>query len=445
MRYYNIVVSAGTGTPGAGGGPGRSPSGPGGGTSVNPQSVTHQTTMLRGHQRSNIIRGRNVVSASPFAFVPTPAANSSLSDNLAIKQNPTPAEIAALTGKAVPASVLGGSVPPWTSVFNGQNDPGALDIEFDITVVDGGVKQGWLKIYGITQQQISQASNFNNNNIAIYAGFTNGLPLADVETPKQGCIANGVIWPCWGNWIGNELSIEFNIKAGKDGIGGPTDQRNIIHNMPSGTPLSSAITQALTHAFPGKSINVNISPNIILNYPDQGFYQSVDQYENYVKSLSHNILGTPDTTGYQGVTMTAFADMINVTDGTVGGSSVQLAYVDLIGQPSWSPLGGGVMQVKTALRGDIFTKTANGNVSITLPFGSLLAQTPSGQAALLGSYFAHGDILTFQGPWIVKSVRHVGKFRQPTGESWVTIIDAFPGGVGGTTFVPFGQGGIGHA
>jgi hypothetical protein len=423
MRYYSIVVSAGSG---AGGGPGRSPSGPaGGGVSVNPQSITRRPSVSR----------HNVKKFGPTTFASTSTtADSSLSDNLSIKQNPTAADIAALTGKAVPSSISAVSGAPifgaqWTSVFNGRNDPGALDIEFDITVVNGGLTQGWLKIYGITPIQISQSSNFNLCNIAIYAGFTNGLPLADLETPKQGCIANGVIWPCWGNWIGNELSIEFNIKFGGDGVGGPTDQRNIIHNMPSGTPLGDAIKQALTHAFPGMSVNVNISPNLVLGYPDKGFYQSIDQYQNFFKSLSHNILGTPDTTGYHGVTATPFGNAINVVDGTVGGPNIKIAYADLIGQPSWSPLGGGIMQVKTALRGDIFSASPDGSVSITLP-PDLLIQTPSGVASLGAGAILnqHGNILNFHGSWIVKSVRHVGKFRQPTGESWVTIIDAFPGG-----------------
>jgi hypothetical protein len=336
-----------------------------------------------------------------------------------------------LTTPAISGASIAGA---WLcSVVNGHNDPGALDIEFDVEISAGGASTGSLKIYGIPQNIISQAVNFTNLGVRLYGGFTNGLPLANDQVIHQGLIANGLIYPAFGNWIGNELSLEFIIKPGDvSGSGGPTDVKNIIHNMPQGTPLSSAIQTALSTAFPNSSFIVNISNALTLNYPDQGFYQSIEQYQNYFKSLSHSILGTPTTTGYQGAQIfpTGYGQYV-VTDFTNPGNTIPIQFEDLVGQPTWIDVN--TIQVKTVLRGDINSAWASGNnVSITLP--NPLLVTTLGQGALTYSVaglnnnnsntFEHGNVLLFNGSWLVNKVRHVGKFRQPTGESWVTIINA---------------------
>jgi hypothetical protein len=443
MRYYSIIISQGTsglGVPsGAAGG--------GGSATADQQSLAYSNRRISPTLSPFTKQRKSLRKANPFAFVSTSAANppdvltarTATAADLAQFTNivPVPSSIAPIAG----AGIAGAQ---WTSVVYNENDPGALDIELDITQLPGGaIYQGWLKVYGIDPIVISQSTNFNYCNIQIYAGFTDGLPLATYEAKNQGCIADGVIFPCWGNWIGNELSIEFNILNSRNGLGGPRDQRNIIHNMPAGTTLGDAIKKALSNAYPDKSINVNISNNLVLGYDDKGFYQSLPQYQNYYKSLSHNILGTPETTGYLGVTASPFGDQINITDGSIVGNHIKLAYADLIGQPTWSPTGNQVIQVKTALRGDIFTATSAGNVTIELP-PNLLVQTPSSSAGITVSSVPglnqHGNVLNFHGNFVVLQIRHVGKFRQPTGESWVTIIDA-----AAHITAPLGQGGIGGA
>lgn len=348
-----------------------------------------------------------------------------------------------VTLPAIPGAPMPGA--QFTSVVDNQNDPGALDIEFDITCSPNGhLLSGWLKIWGIPQNIISQATNLNKNRIQIYAGFTNGLPIANFEMIHQGLIADGMILPCFGNWIGNELSLEFVINAGIGGPGGPTDPKNIIHNMPQGTTLGSAISSALTTAFPNYSISVNISDSLVLGNPDQGFHQSLEQYQNYVKNLSHSILGTPDTTGYQGVTMSSMGNNIYVTDGTKDGNNIPIQYIDLVGQPTWSPQGNNVLQIKTLLRADITPAGPGGNVTITLPPNLLLSTPRSAASMFLGGQilqYQPGDVLLFQGKWTVINVRHVGRFRQPTGESWVTIIDAvapFSSAIGTSTWTSSG-------
>jgi hypothetical protein len=328
----------------------------------------------------------------------------------------------------------------WSSIFNGVNDPGALDIDFDITV-NAGVSTGSLVIKGITQNLISQSTVFTGQRVQLYAGFTEGLPLANDQVIHQGLICDGQIYPAFGNWTGTDLSLTFIITVGNfSGIGGPTNPKNIIHNMPQGSQLSSAIQNALSTAFPNSQFKIDISNALTLNAPDQGYHQGLQQYMNYVKQLSHSILGTPDTTGYQGVQSfpTGYGKYL-ITDFTGPGTSIAIQFEDLIGQPTW--IDQFTIQVKTVLRADINAAMANGPVSITLPYQLLMTTQAAGAFSLsvagLGSNisntYEHGNVLLFNGTWIVNKIRHVGHYRQPSGESWVTIIEAssssFAGGL----------------
>jgi hypothetical protein len=327
----------------------------------------------------------------------------------------------------------------WTSIFNGINDPEALDVELDIEISPPGqVAAGSVKVYGIPYTLISQAFNFNDNPISVSVGFTNGLPLANDQVPHQGNIVNGTVWVTLGNWIANELSIEFIITPGGN-VGGATSPKNIVHNMPVGTPLSQAIQNALTTAFPGFMVNVNINPVLVLTEPDQGFYQGLEQYQNYVKTLSESILGNATTTGYHGVTIDrSRANQINVYDGSIVGSTVVLAYEDLVGQPTW--VGRNEIQIKTVMRGDISVGGAGGVTNVQLPANTLVTTNSSSFYKMFmtdGPLNAQqGNILNFQGTFMIKKIRHVGRFRQPTGEAWVTIINA------ATDFTPGGEGGF---
>src|ERR1039457_22037 len=69
------------------------------------------------------------------------------------------------------------------------NNPGALNIEFDIPVVGYALPQGnsWIRISGVGLRTIGQASNLNADyasgqlpaNFVLSAGMIKGLPLAN--------------------------------------------------------------------------------------------------------------------------------------------------------------------------------------------------------------------------------------------------------------------------
>jgi hypothetical protein len=350
---------------------------------------------------------------------------------------------------STPMTSTGGAVSTtWTSVYGGVNDPGALDIEFQIELGNGIASDpntAQVTIFGIPLQLISQSNNFSGRHLKMFAGYTNGLPLANDQVPHQGLILEGTIFPCYGNWVMNNLSITFVVTPGGSsgsGTGGPTDPKNVIHNMPKGTKLSDAIHQALSTAFPSMSLDINISDKLVLPYSDWGFHQSITQYAYYVKALSHSILGTP-TQGYQGVSIAMNNTKTSVKDGTVKGGVISLAYEDIVGQPTW--LKDNTIQVTTLLRGDIDPLASGGQQQIKIP-PSLVTMNES-QAMMSipggsGTPGLNGNYLTFQGTWDVTVVRHIGHFRDPSWNSWVTIIEAVQsgqtgsGGGGGDTPAP---------
>lgn len=328
----------------------------------------------------------------------------------------------------------------WTSVVNGQNDPGALDIEFDISLVigDSGASNGsHIKIWGIPFNMITQSSKFIGCRLQMWAGFTEGLPLANLQVPNQGLILDGNIWPALGNWVLNDLSLEFFVVAGdKGGVGGPTNPKNIVHNVPANQPFSQGIQTALQTAFPNSTVTVAISDKIKLAYPDYGFYQSIEQYANYLKALSHDLLGTPQTTGYQGIRIYSHGDKITAKDNAnPSGSPIVLKYEDFVGQPTWIDYN--KISIKTLLRGDINPVNSN-PVQIKLPANTLFS-VGGAKGAFSTQDPTSGDpsptnnnILAFQGTWIVQSVRHIGRFRSPSMDSWVTVIEAVTNVDGGS-------------
>jgi hypothetical protein len=345
--------------------------------------------------------------------------------------------LAGLSDTAIPTLVSSNPYgAQWISVVNGQNDPGALDVDFDITVTSGA-PVGSLTIKGITPGDISQVTYLTGARIQVFAGFTEGLPLANMQVPHQGLICDGQIYPAFGNWTGNDLSLTFIIKPGnQSGIGGPTDPKNIVHNLQKNMPLSSALQSALSAAFPNSQFLINIKQSLVLNEPDQGFYQGMEQYMNYIKQLSHSIAGTPSTTGYQGVQAfpVGYGKYV-ITDFSDPGVPIQLLFEDLIGQPVW--IGVDTIQIKTALRADInAAMSAGSNVNVILPASNsvpLLVGIQPGAALGLNTpgwtnFYEHGNQLLFSGSWLVNSIRHVGHYRQHTGTDWVSIIEATSSG-----------------
>jgi hypothetical protein len=186
---------------------------------------------------------------------------------------------------------------------------------------------------------------------------------------------------------------------------------NVIHNLMPNMPLSGAIQETLSKAFPQAGLNLNIAGGMQLGYQDAGMYQTIEQYSKYINQLSHSILGN---TNYMGVQMSAYNNVINVWDGTVPLSTSTIEWWDLIGQPTW--IEPGVVHIKVVLRGDVHA----GSV-VQLP-PTLMTVTPGALAPGLPDQKKN---LSFAGNFTVTKLYHVGDFRNPDGANWSTMIEAF--------------------
>jgi hypothetical protein len=202
--------------------------------------------------------------------------------------------------------------PTFTSFPNGMNDPGALQIEMDIPVAafDSPAFSGAaIKIYGIPLSMISQANNLRFKNVKVFGGFQKGLPLAN---PAQaGLLVQGYIFQPFGNWIGTEQSLVLVILAGAAPANTSAPATPLVFFGPKGTTMASAITKALTAAYPNMTANVNISPNLTFLSDEAHVASSIEEFSRYVRRTSRGIIKSPT---YPGVSIVPSGATFNVFD-----------------------------------------------------------------------------------------------------------------------------------
>jgi hypothetical protein len=199
----------------------------------------------------------------------------------------------------------------------------------------------------------------------------------------------------------------------------PQTPLNLILNWQPGTTLGTAIQNTLSTALPGWSSVVNIASSIInaKTAPIAGFFQNLTQFATFLQQRSIDAIAANPYGGvnnYRGVQLVVNGSTVNVFDGmgsTPAPAAKQIAFNDLVGQPTWqSAL---VVQVTCVLRGDL----AIGQI-ITLPPSQVSIQSGQGFAPS-----AVRDTSIFQGSFRITGLRHVGNYKQPHGEAWVTTID----------------------
>lgn len=317
---------------------------------------------------------------------------------------------------------LGGA--SYTSFVNGQTLPGAWQVELDIPVIDAATSQGfsYARVWGISIQEVTQANNLIGKNISIYGGMQKGLPLANPA--QSGLLVSGNIFQCFGNWQGPVMTLDFVISPGPatssnaGGVGTLKNPRNISLNWQGGQPLGPALQSALQTAFPGFTVNMNISASIVRPAGDtpSGFFSTLEQVAQAVRAMS---LAAVKTAGYAGVSIVPNGTTINVFDGTNNtGNPIAIQFQDLIGQPTWieSPN----ISFKTVMRADLSV-----GQGVTLP-QAVITNTQEAQSSLVNQR------ATFQGGFSVVSLRHVGDYRAASADAWVSVIEAAPNNVVGT-------------
>jgi hypothetical protein len=331
-------------------------------------------------------------------------------------------------GQAVNRS--NGSTISWTTHPNGVNappDPGALMCEFDLPVADFAAPMGeangcYVRLYGISITDINQAQDLVNKNIAIYGGMGKGLPLA--KPAQSGLLLQGRINQSFGNWQGRAMTLDLIITT-LTPTAGTAAAQPIVMSWKANQPLATAIRNTMQTAFPNYTLDIKISDRLVLANDEPGYWATMPQFAAWVQVISRKIInldppqpgpwGTAaDINGkYPGVSIVLNGKVLTVTDGSTASSPRELAYEDLIGQPTW--IASFSIQVQTVLRADLQV----GNF-IRLPPGPTIVTAQS-----MDSYTKLRNGLIFKGDFQIKALRHIGNSRDPSGSNWVTVIEAF--------------------
>lgn len=317
----------------------------------------------------------------------------------------------------------------YTSYVNGQTLPGAWQVGLDIPVTDAATPMGgaYVQVSGVSLAEVGQAANLVNKKIKVYGGMQKGFPLAN---PRQaGLLVQGYIFQAWGNWIGTDQTLEMIIQPGdppatsaqggvkpSGGTGSYDRPINLVLNWKQGQTLGTAIETTLKTAFPGFTVSVAASDKLVRPADEVAIFQTLTQLGQWAKQMSLSIIKEEN---YAGLKLAMVGPQISVFDGTQSSDAVrQIEFTDLIGQPTWIEAPN--IQVKCVMRADI--KVGG---KIKLPQTSVI-NTAQALSSLLPN-----QRLTFQGEFLVVSVRHLGSFRQADAASWVTIINAAPTQIGG--------------
>lgn len=296
---------------------------------------------------------------------------------------------------------------------DGSNDASALKVEFDIPEYAYGIPAGGahIKVSGVNFSDIQQASDFATSNstpgnprganITFMGGMGKGLPLAN---PAQaGLLLAGQVQQCWGNWQGRETSLEL-VSFAK-----PFTRRqpaNLSFNWQKGQALQDAVTATLTTGYPGAVISGGLTSTLVNTEDQPGFYQTLEQFSSYVLAASQAIIKTD---GYIGAQIHATPAGFELFDGSTLKPPKAISFLDLIGQPTWLDVA--TLQVRLVLRADLSVSDL-----IKLPAGTNAVNTQN-------NYAQNRNRGAFQGTFMVKNIRHLGDSRQPSADSWVTVIE----------------------
>lgn len=323
--------------------------------------------------------------------------------------------------QSAPGRAPGGDAPSnnagatWTNNVNGTADLGAQQIEFDVHAYGFGtpVSPAFLRIWGPSKEQISQASDFNGAHLELSVGMQKGLPLASAAVAQAGIILSGQIFQAYGNWQGINQTLDFVVLV--DGGATQAEPGKLSFTWKKGDKLEEVVQTVLQAAYPKVKLDINISPNLVLAQDEQGVYQTIEQFASYVKGVSLDILGASGTATYQGVEIVLSNDVMRVFDGTASsdGAPTPITVQDLIGQPTW--LSANSIQFSTVVRSDM----SIGSQVTFPPIASATAVTTQQSGSNVRSKNA------FTGTWIISYIRHVGNSRAPDAQSWISTFQAY--------------------
>lgn len=304
-------------------------------------------------------------------------------------------------------------VKSWSSLDSfGKTNPGALNVELDIPLTPSNTPNGNVnvRIWGIPIKDIS--TDWGSLYFQMKAGMAKGLPLANPN--QRGLILKGKVYQSFGNWQGVNMSLDFIIQPETGGW--ESDQKNWVLDWKKGTTLKEALdtsfNTALGKTIPSLNMDFSLSPNLVATKDEALYCSTLTQFSQQVKDLSKSV---NKSANFNGVVIAKNGDTFKVSDFSATGTDAKiLEFQDFIGQPTWiDPI---TISVKLVMRHDITMLDVVKLPDVQEKFGKVSAK----------SYEFIRNGLSFVGRWKVLSLRHIGNFRQPDANSWVTVLTLTP-------------------
>ena len=312
---------------------------------------------------------------------------------------------------------------------NGNSNPGALEIRFDIINAVGHLigKSSHLRIHNVPLEICQLALNYQGMDITIYAGFlsgpTNGFKLA--RQNQSGVIGFGRVQACIPNYMGTEMVMDFIIVPTY--TGGPELDVPVKYSSTPSRPYNFSwgpnadFMEALKVTF--NNLGVKVTGGVdsrVLNStgrPIDKMNSSFYQLCNFINEKTRSIVNQPlplEKQNYDGVEMVFISpDTVFVSDNTGGRGTVELRVDEFIGQPSIMTPYGLQIQSIHPLRSDVLVAGYVQYPKITALVGTLpVAGTQN--KPLTGS----------QKKLKVTQVRHIGGFRDSSAQGWATYVTA---------------------
>ena len=310
----------------------------------------------------------------------------------------------------------------WTSYPNGQADPHALNISFDMAISPGDLVAGQssIVIEGISLDNLSNAQKYGitikdgavttGANLVLKGGMKAGLPLASPD--ESGLLVKGSVYQSWGTWVGTDMSLSFLVVPA---IYTQENPGGFVFQWKVGQKISDAITKTLSTVYGALPIVIQLGTDVIAIREDQGFYATFQQFAQHVQKVTKGRVSPT----YGGVRMAFNQGTIYVFDGTsTTPKQVALRFEDFVGQPTW--VLPNTIQVKTILRGDI-------QVGSVLKFPQGFQSAPGFVQNTPTSYPGINKYQSaIQGTFLVNQIRHIGNFRDPDGGAWATLFNCIP-------------------
>lgn len=361
-------------------------------------------------------------------LTPPPAtSNASATSGSASPANESPEVYSPPSSAASTKNATSSKPVKFTSYPNGATDLGALNVIMDIYTLPTGVPFGAsnIQIWGISLNTISNAFDFNGWNIEIEAGFQKGLPLANPN--QKGTILKGKILQAFGNWQSTDMNL--NLVA----IAGYMEPFNGAFIWPAGQNIEDALSNFFSISMPGYTfVKPTLHPNLIFAYDQSYSFPSLEAFSKWLKQYTQISIGG----NYPGVDIRIDGTNIVAYDNTLPANEVnsaqdtkntptirvvEISFVDLVGQPTW--IDPRTILFKCPMRADLKL----GDVA-HMPVG-YFGIAPN-QSSLPWNY---RDKSAQSGYFQIFEVHHLGNFRQPDGNSWVTVYRGVQVAVPGKT------------